>query len=101
MNLSRLMGNKKAAYAILERGALPSGTSCINDNANVEINIETAIANLEQLKGKYTALSFKKIPQKFAILKKNYISRENIAVQEHRECSFEFNIIICFKEAIA
>ena len=53
MNLSRLMGNKKAAYAILERRIKSTGTSCISDNANVEINVETAIANLEQLKKEY------------------------------------------------
>ena len=36
MNLSRLMGNKKAAYAILERGALPSGTSFMSNTANIK-----------------------------------------------------------------
>ena len=53
MNLSKLMGNKKAAYAILERRTHSTGTSCINDSANVRINIETAIAKLNELKIKY------------------------------------------------
>ena len=53
------MGNKKAAYAILERRIKSTGTSCISDNANVEINIKTAISNLEELKKSYTGNDMK------------------------------------------
>lgn len=53
MNLSKLMGNKKSLTQFLNVGLKPLGTSCINDGANIEIDIETAIANLEYLKNKY------------------------------------------------
>lgn len=54
MNLKKLIDNKKVAYAILERRTKSTTTSCINDDANIEINAETAIAKLENLKKKFS-----------------------------------------------
>lgn len=34
------MDNKKVAYAILERRIKSTGTSCLNDNAKIEINFD-------------------------------------------------------------